>query len=445
MTPTAIGIAGMVALFALLGVRMPVGIAMLMVGVVGFGVLTGWTPALATLGSMPFEYSRSVDLAVIPLFVLMGNLCGASGASRDLYRLAYAWVGHWRGGLASATVVACSSFAAVSGSSLATAVTIGKVALPEMERYGYDARLATGCVAAGGTLGILIPPSTGFIVYALLTEQSIGRLFLAGVVPGLLLSALFIAAIVLITWIRPEYGPPGARAAWGVRIRALYEASGILGIAVISIGGIYAGVFTPTEAASVGAFLALGFAAWRCFRQGAGPLHALARLTNTTREALLDTVRVTAMVFLILIGAQIFSPFLALTQIPSDLAGMLQGLNLPPMAVMLVLLLVYVILGMFMEGFSMMVLTLPIVIPIVTQLGFDPIWFGVIMVIVLEMGLITPPVGINVYVVKGVAGNVPMRHIFVGILPFLATMLICLGLLLAFPKIALWLPATMVR
>ena len=283
------------------------------------------------------------------------------------------------------------------------------------------------------------------MVSALLTEQSMGRLFLAGVVPGLLLSALFIAAIVLITGIRPEYGPPGARAAWGVRIRALVEASGILGIAVISIGGIYAGVFTPTEAASVGAFLALGFAAWRCFRQGAGPLHALAQLTRMTREALLETVRVTAMVFLILIGAQIFAPFMALTQIPSDLAGTLQGLDLPPMAVMLVLLLVYVILGMFMEGFSMMVLTLPIVFPIVTQLVFDPIWFGVIMVIVLEMGLITPPVGMNVYVVKGVAGSVPMRQIFVGILPFLAAMMVCLGLLLALPKIALWLPATMVR
>ena len=214
---------------------------------------------------------------------------------------------------------------------------------------------------------------------------------------------------------------------------------------MVSIGGIYAGVFTPTEAASVGAFLALGFAAWRCFRKGAGPLHALAQLTDTTREALLDTVRVTAMVFLILIGAQVFSPFMALTQIPSDLAGMLEGSKLPPMAVMVALLLVYVILGMFMEGFSMMVLTLPIVFPIVTQLGFDPIWFGVIMVIVLEMGLITPPVGMNVYVVKGVAPSVPMRHIFVGILPFLAAMMVCLGLLLALPKIALWLPATMVR
>lgn len=445
MTPTTIGVAGLFVLFALLGVRMPVGIAMLLVGVTGFGVLTGWAPALATLGSMPFEYSRSVDLAVIPLFVFMGNLCSASGASGDLYRLAYAWVGHWRGGLASATVVACSSFAAVSGSSLATAVTIGKVALPEMKRYGYDARLATGCVAAGGTLGILIPPSTGFIVYALLTEQSIGRLFLAGVVPGLLLSALFIVAIVVITWVRPAYGPPGARAGWGTRIRALYEASGILAIALISIGGIYAGIFTTTEAASVGAFLALVFTAWRCFRRSTGPMQAIKQLTTTTRGALLDTTRVTAMVFLILIGAQVFSPFIALTQIPSDLAGLLQGLNLPPIAVMAVLLLVFVILGMFMEGFSMMVLTLPIVFPIVTQLGFDPIWFGVIMVVVLEMGLITPPVGMNVYVVKGVAGDVPIRQIFVGILPFLAAMIICVALLLAFPMIALWLPATMVR
>jgi len=235
------------------------------------------------------------------------------------------------------------------------------------------------------------------------------------------------------------------RAAWGARIRALYEASGILAIALISIGGIYAGIFTTTEAASVGAFLALVFTAWRCFRRSRGPMQAIRQLTTTTRGALLDTMRVTAMVFLILIGAQVFSPFIALTQIPSDLAGTLQSLSLPSIAVVVVLLLVYVILGMFMEGFSMMVLTLPIVFPIVAQLGFDPIWFGVVMVIVLEMGLITPPVGMNVYVVKGVAGDVPMRQIFVGILPFLAAMVICVALLLAFPKIALWLPATMVR
>ena len=435
----------MAALFALLALRMPVGIAMLLVGAVGFGVLTGTAPALATLGTMPFEYARSVDLAVIPLFVLMGNLCSASGASRDLYRLANAWVGHWRGGLASATVVACSGFAAVSGSSLATAVTIGRVALPEMDRYGYDARLSTGCVAAGGTLGILIPPSTGFIIYALLSEQSIGKLFLAGVIPGLLLAALFIVAIGVIVRLRPHYGPPGERSSWRARLGALLDAAGIIGIALISIGGIYAGIFTTTEAASVGAFLALAFAAWRCLRETAGLRAALAQLSDITGTALLDTVRVTAMVFLILIGAQVFSPFMALTQIPADLASLLENLKLAPLAVMLILLLVYVILGMFMEGFSMMVLTLPVVMPIIIKLGFDPIWFGVIMVIVLEIGLITPPVGMNVYVVKGVAPQVPMHHIFIGILPFLAAMFVCVGLLIAFPQIALWLPATMIR
>jgi tripartite ATP-independent transporter DctM subunit len=445
MSPTAVGFLGMAALFALLALRMPVGIAMLAVGVVGFGALNGWNAALATLGQMPFEYSRTFDLSVIPLFVLMGNLCSASGASRDLYRLAYACVGHWRGGLASASVGACACFAAVSGSSLATAVTLGTVALPEMKRYRYDPRLATGAVAAGGTLGILIPPSTGFIVYALLTEQSIGKLFLAGFLPGLLLTALFMATIALVTWRHPEYGPRGERASWPERIAAFAGASGMLAVAIISIGGIYVGAFTATEAAAVGAFLAFLLAGWRALRPARDPGAALARLAGTTWTALLDTLRTTAMVFLILIGAQIFTPFLAVTQIPADLAGLLTGLAVSPLAVLVCLLAIYIVLGMFMEGFAMLVLTLPIVFPIVSQLGFDPIWFGVIMVIVLEMGLITPPVGMNVYVVKGIAGDVPMARIFEGVMPFLVAMIVCIALLIAFPQIALFLPQTMIR
>lgn len=443
MSETAIGIFGMLSLFALLTLGTPVGIAMLVVGFAGVGVMQGWHAALATLGQMPFEYSRSVDLSVIPLFVLMGNLCTASGASAGLYRFAYATIGHWRGGLASATVAACAGFAAVSGSSLATAVTIGKVALPEMKRYRYDDRLASGAVAAGGTLGILIPPSTGFIIYGLLTEQSIGRLFLAGFVPGILLASLFIVAIALVTAMRPDYGPPARRADWQHRLRTFIDASPMLGIATVSIGGIYLGVFTATEAASIGAFLSVVLVIWWCTTVSSSARKAAILLASTLRTALTDTVRTTAMVFLILIGSQILGPFLAMTQIPSDLAAALKVMNLPPLGVLLILIGVYIVLGMFLEGFSMLVLTLPIVFPIITQLGYDPIWFGVLMVIVLEMGLITPPVGLNVYVVKGIAGDVPMQSIFAGILPFLMAMIICVALLIAFPQIALFLPNTM--
>ena len=339
--------------------------------------------------------------------------------------------------------MACECFAAVSGSSLATAITIGKVALPEMQRYRYDPRLATGAVAAGGTLGILIPPSTGFIIYALLTEQSIGKLFLAGFLPGILLASLFVVAIVILTAIHAEYGPPGKRASWSERFAAFGSASPMLAIAFVSIGGIYMGAFTANEAAAVGAFLAVVLVMWQCFAASYSPRHAATEFVAVGWPALLDTVRTTAMVFLILIGAQVFGPFLAVTQIPTNLAGALNNLALPPLGVMLILIGVYIILGMFLEGFSMLVLTLPIVFPIISQLGYDPIWFGVIVVIILEMGLITPPVGLNVYVVKGIAGNVPMQSIFAGILPFLLAMVICIGLLIAFPQIALFLPNTM--
>jgi tripartite ATP-independent transporter DctM subunit len=445
MNATYIGILGLAALFTLLALRMPVGIAMFLVGVVGFGTIQGWSAAFATLGQMPFEYSQSYDLSVIPLFVLMGNLCTASGASRDLFRLANAWIGHWKGGLASATVAACASFAAVSGSSLATAVTIGTVALPEMDRYKYDPRLATGAVAAGGTLGILIPPSTGFIVYGLLTEQSIGKLFLAGFIPGLVLAGLFIAAVAIMTALRPAYGPPGERASWPERAVAIARAGPMLGVAVISIGGIYVGVFTVTEAAAVGAFLTVLLVAWRSIVSTRNAQQALANFAKLNRNALRHTIHTTAMVFLILIGAQMFTPFLAVTHIPEDLAGLLNHFNLPPLATLLTLLVIYVILGMFMEGFSMLVLTIPIVFPIVTSLGFDPIWFGVIMVIVLEMGLITPPVGLNVYVIRGISPDVPMASIFVGVLPFLFAMVLCIALLIAYPQIALILPNSMIR
>ncbi|HEY7742357.1 MAG TPA: TRAP transporter large permease [Burkholderiales bacterium] len=433
MSPTTIGLIGMAALLVLLFLRMPIGIAMALVGAAGIAVLNSPGAALHSLGSFPYSHAAVQAFAVIPLFVLMGNFAAVSGMGRDLYAAAYSWIGHRRGGLASATVVACAGFAALSGSSVASAVTMGRVSLPEMRRYHYDPGLATGVVAAGGTLGILIPPSTVLVVYALLTEQSIGRLFIAGFVPGILLTALFLLTVVIVCALRPGIGPPGERLPLRERWSALGGAGAFLLVVAMTIGGIYAGVFTVNEAAAVGALLTMGHAILR------------RRLTlSSLTDALLQTVRTTAMVFMILIGAHIFTPFLALSRIPIDLANQLTALALPALAVLAVLLAAYVILGMFLEGFAMMVLTVPIVFPIVTALGYDPVWFGIFMVIVLEMGLISPPVGINVFVVKGVAEDVPMGKIFTGILPFWLAMMVCVLLIVAFPQIVLFLPDSMI-
>ena len=433
MSATLIGIIGLLGLFTLLAIRTPVAIAMIIVGVIGTWVLNGWQASMSTLVDESFVIASTYDLIVIPLFVLMGNFATLSGMSADLYRAAYAWVGHWRGGLASATIASCAGFAALSGSSVASAVTMGRVALPEMRRYNYDNRLATGCIAAGGTLGILIPPSTGFVIYAILTEESIGRLFLAGVLPGILLTVLFMISMYIQTRINPALGPAGPRTNLAGRVKSLVDAAAMFGIVAMVIGGIYGGIFTPTEAAGVGAFLAFLLALFR-------------RRINyeSMSSVLLQTGRTSALCFLILIGAHIFNPFLALTQIPEDLAQLLANLELPRFVIMLILMAAYIVLGTFLEGFAMLVLTLPIVHPLILALGYDPIWFGVVMVIVLEMGLISPPVGVNVFVVKGVAEDVPLRDIFAGIIPFWIAMAVCLVILLIFPQIALILPNTMI-
>ncbi len=432
MTPTTIGVLGMGAMLLLMFARMPIGLAMALVGAAGIAVLNSPAAALNSLGSFPYSHAAVQAFAVIPLFVLMGNFAAVSGMGRDLYTAAYAWMGHRRGGLASATILACAGFAALSGSSVASAVTMGRVCLPEMRRYSYDARLATGVIAAGGTLGILIPPSTVMVVYALLTEQSIGRLLLAGFLPGILLTALFIATIAFLCGVRPNLGPPGPALPLAERMRALWGAGPFLLVVIATIGGIYAGVFTVNEAAAVGALLTMAHAVWK-------RTLGFAELV----DALLQTVRTTAMVFLILIGAHIFSPFLAISRIPTDLANALVGYELGMLAVLAILLVAYVVMGMFLEGFAMMVLTVPIVLPIVTALGIDPIWFGIFMVIVLEMGLISPPVGINVFVVKGIAENVSMGQIFAGIMPFWFAMVACVALLTAFPEIVMIVPDTM--
>lgn len=442
MSTITVGILGLILLLVLMTLKMPVAFAMIVAGLAGITMLNSWPAAVATLFTETWGTLTYVELTVIPLFVLMGNIASASGMSRDLYNTAYSWIGHFRGGLAHATIVGCTGFAALSGSSVASALTLGRVALPEMKRFSYDSKFGAGAVAAGGTLGILIPPSTGFVIYAILTEESIGRLFLAGVIPGLILSACFMATIWILTLLNPEIGPAGERFSLADRIRYLFKGTAILMIIVISIGGIYGGVFTPIEAASVGATLAFLLSLLRKEFKWEGFI-----------EALLKTVSTTTMIYFIIIGASVFSPFLALTQIPSALADGLSAMALHPLLLLALILVTFIFLGTFLDGFAMMVLVLPIVLPIIQQSGIAEllsitngsdlvIWFGVIMVIVLEMALISPPVGMNVFVVKSVS-DASMSEIYRGIMPFWLAMLICLIIITAFPSLSLYLPGTM--
>jgi tripartite ATP-independent transporter DctM subunit len=426
------GVAGILVLLLLLALRMPVGIAMMVVGTAGIALLANGRAALSTLANEAIAITTKIELLVIPLFVLMGNLATASGLSRNLYDAAQAWVGARRGGLASATVLGCAGFSALCGSSVASAVTVGRVALPEMQRHRYDPGLATGTVAAGGTLGILIPPSAGFVIYAILTEQSIGQLFIAGILPGLLLTGLFVLTVWLLVSRNPALGPPGPRLPRAERLAALAGAGPILSVMAGTIGGIYAGMFTPMEAAAVGAVLTLAIA---LLRRGL-TLHAASQVLS-------DTARTTAMIYVILVGAHVFGPFLARSGLPGALSDWMIGLGLGAYGTLALILLLLIVLGCFLEGFAMLVLTLPILFPTVMALGFDPIWFGVILVIVLEMGLITPPVGVNVFVVKSIAREVPLGTMFRGVLPFWGAMMVCVLLLVAFPQIATFLPQTM--
>lgn len=432
MNPLVVGSVGLAGFFLLMALRMPIALCMLIVGFLGIAAINGPAAALATLSNESFEIAGYIDLAVIPLFVFMGNMAGVSGMSRDLYEAAYAWVGHRRGGLAATTIVGCAGFSALSGSSFASAVTMGRVALPEMKRYRYDDSLATGCVAAGGTLGYLIPPSSGFVIYAVLTEQSIAKLFIAGILPGLLLTGLFLATIAIWTRLRPAVGPAGPRSDGKRRWATLRRAWVFVAIVAVTIGGLYGGVMTPEEAAGVGAFLTLLVALCRKSLDAAG-----------LAAVILHTLRTTALTFMILIGAHIFIPFMALSTIPGQLVSLLTGLPLGPAGILAVVLAAYVVLGTFLEGIAMLVLTLPVVFPVMLHLGYDPIWFGVMIVIVLEMGLLSPPVGVNVFVVKGVAPEVPLATIFRGIWPFWWAMLLCLAILAVFPEIALVLPRAM--
>ncbi|MDC1182569.1 TRAP transporter large permease [Planktomarina temperata] len=432
MSAEALGFSGIVALLILLVLRVPVAFAMFLVGFLGIWALNGWNGAMGLLSSETFTLASSSELVVIPLFILMGNIASTTGMSRQLYNAAYAVIGHIRGGLASATLLGCGGFAALSGSSVASALTMGKVSLSEMDRYGYDPRLSTGVVAAGGTLGILIPPSTGFVIFAILTEQSIGRLFLAGVFPGLLLLAIFVITVSIICWFRPEAGPPGLRRSLSEKLTAVTGALPILLVIASTIGGIYGGLFSPVEAAGVGAAFVIIYG-----------IVTRSLSLSAFWQAARASVVTTATVMLILIAAHMVNPFLALSHVPTYVGEALIALDIPVLGTLVLMLLVYLVLGCFLEGFAMLVLTLPIFFPVVLQMGIDPIWFGVLVVLTLEMGLISPPVGINVFIVKSVAPKVALADIFRGVLPFWLAMLVTLGILIAFPQISLLLPNTM--
>jgi C4-dicarboxylate transporter DctM subunit len=428
-----IGVLGIVILFIFLAFRMYIGMAMALLGFLGIWILSGLYPAASILGIVPHAEGSSYTLSVIPLFVLMGQFAFVSGISADIYKTVYAWMGRLRGGLSMATVLACAGFAAVCGSSLATGATMGTVAIPEMRKYKYDMRLATGCVAAGGTLGILIPPSIGFVIYGILIEESIGKLFMAGFLPGILLAVLFILAIYIQCKLKPEIGPRGPATTFKVKVKSLGGTWGMLLLFFLVMGGIYLGVFTPTEAAGVGAFGAFVFALAK------GKLNKQSFI-----QSLMETGKTTAFIFLIIIGANIFSSFMGLAKLPMALADLMVALPLSRYFILAAILLVYIALGCVMDCYAIMILTVPIIFPVVEALQFDPIWFGVVMVIVLEMGLITPPVGLNVYVLKGVAPDVPFTTIFKGIWPYLMVEAVAIVILTIFPGIALFIPSLMI-
>ncbi|MBW2065686.1 MAG: TRAP transporter large permease [Deltaproteobacteria bacterium] len=430
MSSLLIGIFGIVLLMIFLFMRMPIAVAMGVVGVLGMSFLVGPEAGLSILKTAPFAAIAKYGFSVVPLFILMGNFCFHAGVSRDLYFAVNKWLGHFRGGLAMATVGACAGFAAVSGSSLATAATMGTVALPEMKKYNYSPTLATGAISAGGTLGILIPPSVVLVIYGILTEQSIAALFLAGFIPGLLEALFYMITISIVCRINPEAGPAGPKSTLREKILSLKDPWPILALFIIVMGGIYAGIFSPTEAAGIGSFCAFVIALLR------------RKLSfHSFFLSLEDTMKATAMIFTILIGAMVLGYFMTTTRLPFELANIVSGLNVSRYVILGSILGVYIMLGCVMIPMAMVILTIPIVFPLIVSQNFDPIWFGIITVRIFEIAQITPPVGMNVFVMKGVANDIPMGTIYRGIIPFFIADLVHLTLLILFPKIALFIPS----
>jgi C4-dicarboxylate transporter, DctM subunit len=431
MSPELVGIIGLVVLIVLMFLRMWIGAAMAIAGFVGFAYLSGWDKALVMAAQTPYNTIAMYAFAAVPMFVLMGALVSNTGVGADLYNSAYKVVGQLRGGLALATIVACAMFAAICGSSSAETLTIGKVALPEMKKFQYSDTLATGSIASGGTMGILIPPSIGFLLYGLLTEQSVGYLFMAGILPGVLLSFLFILVIIIWTRINPRSGPAGPRVPFKEKVFSLKNTWATVVLFVLVLGGIYKGIFTPTEAGAIGAF-------------GAIIITLISRRLRGKNliNSILETATTTAIILIIMAGAYIFMKFLTVSKLPFEMANFIKGLGLSTYIVWAVIIVIYLILGMFLDIMSAMVLTVPLIYPVILAMGFDPIWFGVQVVLLMEMGLITPPVGMNVFIMSSVT-DVKMGTIFKGVWPFVCAMMACIIILTIFPDIALFIPRHM--
>ncbi len=429
--PLFVGITAFLVLIFLLAITVPIGVAMMLCGVGGLAMIIGLVPSLSLFGTTVMQSVVTYDLSIIPLFILMGALASRSGLSQELYDAFNAWLGGFRGGLALATVGACGAFAAICGSSVATAATMSKVALPEMKKYRYSDSMATGSVAAGGIIGILIPPSVILVLYGLLTESSIGDLFIAGFLPGILTIIVFMIVISIVTRLHPESGPAGEKSTWKQKLNATLKTWAITALFATVIGGIYFGVFTPTEAAGVGAFGAffIAFSRKRLNRE-------------MMKETLLETGQTSAMIFTILIGAITLNNLVIFSGLANALADFVSGLDMSPATVMLIILLMYLIMGCFLDALAMILLTVPIFYPIVLDLGYDPIWFGIIVVMVVELGLITPPIGMNVFVIKGMVQSVPLVSIYKGVLPFVIGQVMLIIAVFLIPEIALWLPET---
>lgn len=432
MTPMMIGLIGVSLLILITFSRMSIGIVMGLVGVVGFAYMKGLEPALGLLRTVPYTTFADETLSVIPLFLLMGAFAFESGMSEDMYRTVYVWLGRFRGGLAMATIAACSLFAAISGSGIATAATLGRVAMPEMKRYNYHPRLSTGCLAAGGTIGIMIPPSVILLLYGILTEQSIGKLFMAGFIPGIIQATFYMVVIMILTRLNPKLGPPGPQFSVREKVKAIKGIGEVVVLFVLVIGGLYLGIFTPTEAAGVGAFG--GFVCMILRRS----------LTwQSLKKCLTETSSTTGMLFLIILGAMLLNYFLSVTRLPFELAGLVVKLDVSRYVILGFVVVMMMFLGAIMDELAIMLLTIPVLYPVMMSLGFDPIWFGVIVVKLMAIGMILPPVGINVYVIAGVT-DVPMGTIYRGILPFVAADTLQIILLTVFPQIVTFLPNLMI-
>ena len=431
MNPVLVGYIAIFVLILLIFSRMHIGIAMGLVGFIGFACILGWDKALGLLKTVPYTTFASKDMSVIPLFILMGSFGFASGMSEDLYRAIHKFLGHLKGGLAMATVVACACFAAISGSSLATAATLGRVAMPEMKKHNYHASLATGAIAAGGSIGILIPPSVILIIYGIITEQSIAELFLAGFIPGVLEAVFYILTIIFLTRRNPQLGPAGPRCTTTEKLASLSKIWEVVVLFVVVIGGIYTGIFTPTEAAGIGAFGALCFALMR------------RKMTwESFKLSLSGTINTTGMLFLIVLGAMILGYFFSISRLPFELATFVSSLPVNRYVILVLILFVVLLLGCIMDSLAIVLLTVPVFFPIIQELGFHPVWFGIIVVRVTEMGLITPPVGLNVYIIQGITGE-RMETVFRGVLPFIVADVCEIILLILIPQLSLFLPSLM--